>query len=73
MDGRSRYKKIENVRLRIKEISPLHLERLKHIISIEIGSSEKVVSEVVNQMVSLSIIKEIEPMVYKVLKKDWLA
>ena len=66
MDGRSRYNKIEKVKDLIKGSGKIQFNQLKQIIWQEIGTNEKLVSEVVHIMEAGGFISETDHMVYKI-------
>lgn len=69
MDGRTRYKKISQL-LEPVVGETLHMDKLRRRVIIEIGSSDIAVREILRLMIDLGLIKEVEHMVFKVLRSE---
>lgn len=68
MDQRTKYAKIVRVINSISE-DVLHLDKLKRIIQMEIGSAQKIVTETLYLMTDFGLIKEIEPFKFQINKE----
>ena len=67
MDERNRYNKIKKL---LKPIvgTEIHMDKLKRRVMIDIGSSDAVVRESIGFMMSLGLIYECKPWVFKVVR-----
>lgn len=66
MDGRTRYNKmIRLLKPLVGEI--LHLDKIRHKVMIEIGTSENVVRETLKFMIDMNLIIEREHMIFEVI------
>ena len=66
-DGRSRYNKIKRLLSPLKG-QKLHLNRLKHLIAINIGTSERVIQETARFMIDTALIVERDHLIFEVMQ-----
>lgn len=67
MDGRTKYSRIVKLINSIEE-EVLHLDKLRRIIMMEIGSSPKLVTETLHLMTDFGLIKEIDDFQFQIMK-----
>ena len=64
MDGRSRYAKIVRVMNIIKDMDKINLNKLRNVIFMEIGCTERVLTDVISSM--FEFIKEIDHLIFEI-------
>lgn len=65
MDGRSRYNKLKTM-LKPLQGQKMHLEKIKRLVMIDIGSSEACIQETTKFMIDVGMIREVDNWIFEV-------
>jgi len=65
MDGRSKYARMKKM-IEALDIKEIHIDKLKLLIAMEIGSGEKTISDTLHQLDTFGFIKEFKPFWFKI-------
>jgi len=68
MDGRTKFSRVKRL-IDSLEDREYHLDEIKKLIMMEIGSQPKTIADTLNLMTNFQMIKEIRPFIFKINAK----
>ncbi len=72
MDGRTKFSRVKKLIDSLEKRKLYHMNEIKKLIMMEIGSQEKTISETLKLMTDFQMIKEIRPFIFKICKDEHL-